>query len=134
MHQSLLENKSLSLLPQACMLLTCKQFMRALFIFHGVEMDVSCQVGANVETEKTKSRGLWRKLKYETGRPERAGRICAARFISGLASISPHKFIRLPFSSVVSDSDAIQKRQDDKRITETTRQNKGQEMKERVKA
>lgn len=46
------------LLPLAYMLLTCKQFMRALSIFHGAEMDVSCQKWGRVERGRDKATRL----------------------------------------------------------------------------
>lgn len=49
------------LLPSASTLLTCKQFMRALSIFHGVQMDVSCHDRKKRKRQSCKhqERGSW---------------------------------------------------------------------------
>lgn len=65
--QSAWEPEPVPLLLLACMLLTCEQFMRALSIFHGTEMDVSCQEWGRVERGEKKqqdwARDWWQKLK-----------------------------------------------------------------------
>lgn len=72
-HCSLPENLSSSpLLPLACVLLTCKQFMSALSIFHGAEMDVSCQKWGTVEKGRDKPT---RQREPETGRKQEQGKI-----------------------------------------------------------
>lgn len=113
------------LLPLACMLLTCKQFMRVLSIFHGAEMDVSCQEwrqGGNSRDTATRARewggsshrsdggDTWaerirRRMKLEEeevrgeqeeGEEERICTICATDSLTNLSAINFHLTSSIP--------------------------------------